>query len=55
MGGAAKWDYRSFKCDTPIAVKEKMGEMRREGWRFHLVMKTEDGFALQVKRRKEGE
>jgi hypothetical protein len=45
-----KWNYRSFKCATAKAVKDKMVEMRAAGWRFQMVIKVKDGYALQVKR-----
>jgi hypothetical protein len=51
-----KWNYRSFKCATAKAAKDKMVETRKDGWQFCLVYKLADGdFMLQVKKKPEGE
>ncbi len=38
-----KWDYRSFKCATAKAVKDKMVESRKDGWEFQFVYKMANG------------
>jgi hypothetical protein len=49
-----KWDYRSFKCATAKAVKDKMVDARKDGWEFQFVYKMGNGgFMLQMKRKVE--
>ena len=32
--GMTKWEYGSFKCTSAADVKDRMADLRKDGWHF---------------------